>query len=87
MASYKEDSPSYNQEIVAGLHALFDATGGSIKAHVPLERIRKKFQSHYKCMAKSIVENLVRKGYAYRKKDRSTSYGITKTGIYYLKKV
>jgi hypothetical protein len=87
MVSYKEDNLSYNQEIIAGLQALFHATGGSVRAHVPLERIRKKFQSPYKGMAKSIIENLVRKGYAYRKKGRSTSYGVTKSGIYYLKKI
>ncbi len=75
--------PSLKPEAVAGLLAIYEACGGSIYTHQPLELIRKKFAKPSKPFCKGIFEDLVRHpdGFVSRHSGRDKSYGITMNGI------
>ena len=70
-------------EEIAGLIALYYACNGSVHAHVPIERIRRKFSAPYRDEAKRIVEKLSRhpEGFVHIHKGRTISYGITMAGV------
>jgi len=60
------------------LLVIYEACGGSIYAHQPLELIRRKFSKPFKPYCKGIVEDLVRHpdGLVSRHSGRGRSYGI-----------
>jgi len=68
-------------EEVAGLIALYDACGGSTKAHVPIEFFRRRLRDPYRGEAKRIMRRLRRRGFVHVHRGRTESYGVTMMGI------
>jgi hypothetical protein len=71
--------------VVAGLLALYEATNGSINAHVPEPAFRSKLGRDFKQHSAKILKWLKKYGFAYVK-GGTDSWAITQQGIDYLRK-
>jgi len=50
--------PEHLPEVIAGSLALYECTGGSLAAHIPLPAFRNKLRQPYREKAKQIMESL-----------------------------
>ena len=76
--------PRHLNGVIAGLMALYEATGGSVNAHVPEPAIRNKLKGEYKQYLGRILRWLRRYRFAYRK-GGTDSWCISRDGLIYLR--
>jgi len=77
--------PKHLPEVIAGSLALYECTGGSQAAHVPLPAFRNKLKRPYKDKAKIIMEKrLKRYSFAYQK-GGTDSWAITSDCLAFLR--
>jgi len=79
-----EIDPDHLSGVIAGLLALYEATGGSTRSHVPEPAIRNKLGKDYKQHSSRILRWLKRYGFAYVK-GGTDSWAITRQGIEFLR--
>jgi len=66
----------------ATLRALADACNYSLSAHVPVEAVTARFQTHLRGEAKKALERLRRKDYCYKHPTgRSMTWQLTRKGL------
>ena len=70
-------------EEIAAIMAAYDACGGDIHAHQPVERIRRKFRKELRQYAKKCLEKAARHPERYIQKhtNKNVTYSITLAGI------
>lgn len=71
--------------VIAGLLALYEATNGSIHAHVPEPAFRNKLGRDYKQHSSRILKWLKKYGFAYPK-GGTDSWAITQQGVDFLRR-
>ena len=77
--------PEHLPETIAGALALYECTGGSVNAHIPLPAFRNKLKTPYKDKTKTILEKrLKRYNFAYPKGGKD-SWAITLNCLRFLR--
>jgi len=76
--------PKHLNGVIAGLLALYEATGGSVNAHVPEPAFRRRLRGEYRQYSSRMLRWLRRYGFAYRK-GGTDSWGVTRVGLAYLR--
>lgn len=82
------ENKELDPEHIAVLIAIYDACGGSIRGHVPIQAIRSKLTVPYKQLCKDVLKNLKKHPdvLIHEHVGRDHSYGITMNGIHFLRK-